>query len=58
MLTTNKNNNTKRDDRGNVEVDKLLDKYQGNYKNYGNKEALQQRVMGGQAALDLKTEMA
>lgn len=41
-----------------MDVDKLLDKYAGNYKNYGNKQALQQRIMGGQAAMDLKSEMA
>ena len=50
--------NTKREEQPPMEVDKLLDKYAGNYRNYGNKEALQQRVMGGQAAMDLKSEMA
>lgn len=54
--TTSKN--AKRQDHGPVDVDKLLDKYSGNYRNYGNKDALQQRVIGGQAAMELKSEMA
>jgi hypothetical protein len=37
--TTSKN--AKRQDHGPVDVDKLLDKYSGNYRNYGNKDALQ-----------------
>jgi hypothetical protein len=35
----------------------LLDKYAGNYRNYGNKESLQQRVLPSNA-IDLKNEMA